>query len=217
MRIGPANSFPVTPAYQNNEQIYNLIYMYTQRELMIMPYYQYTVVKSDPTYSAFGISPTGAHTNGGAVLANYAFKHGFSLAVAAGIHQVERKRGDRRGQLAGVWSGNRRVFIHRDPDLGQGRLLPSGGPLGRSPDQLRHRGRWIWNRPARSPLDRIEHQPVPRSDRSRLHVLSWANHRKRERRAGEAALPPTVVVVLVLRKKNRSTTSRIGARIPARK
>jgi hypothetical protein len=27
------------------------------------------------------LSPTGAHTNGGALLANYNFKHGFSLAV----------------------------------------------------------------------------------------------------------------------------------------
>ncbi|MGA7795701.1 MAG: outer membrane beta-barrel protein [Candidatus Acidiferrales bacterium] len=81
VRIGPANSFPVTPAYQNNEQVYNLIYTYTKGSLIISPYYQYTVVKSDPTYSAFLLSPTGAHTNGGAVLVNYAFKHGFSLAA----------------------------------------------------------------------------------------------------------------------------------------
>jgi hypothetical protein len=32
-------------------------------------------------YSSFGLSPTGAHTNGGALLANYNFKHGFSLSV----------------------------------------------------------------------------------------------------------------------------------------
>jgi hypothetical protein len=42
---------------------------------MIMPYYQYTVVNSN---AAYGV---GAHTNGGAVLANYNFKHGFSLAA----------------------------------------------------------------------------------------------------------------------------------------
>jgi hypothetical protein len=81
VRTGPANSFPVTPAYQNNEQVYNLEYMYSKGNLMIMPYYQYTVVKSSSTYSSFGLSPTGAHTNGGALLANYNFKHGFSLAV----------------------------------------------------------------------------------------------------------------------------------------
>ena len=33
MRIGPANSFGVTPAYQNNEQVYNLIYTYTKGPL----------------------------------------------------------------------------------------------------------------------------------------------------------------------------------------
>ncbi|HXC31210.1 MAG TPA: outer membrane beta-barrel protein [Verrucomicrobiae bacterium] len=81
VRIGSANSFPVTPAYQNNEQVYNLIYTYTKGSLIISPYYQYTVVKSDSVYSSFGLSPTGAHTNGGAVLVNYALKHGFSLAV----------------------------------------------------------------------------------------------------------------------------------------
>ena len=40
---GPANSFPVTPVFQNNEQIYNLIYTYTKGSVTISPYYQYTV------------------------------------------------------------------------------------------------------------------------------------------------------------------------------
>lgn len=75
VRTGPANTFPVTPALQNNEQIYNLIYTYTKGPVTISPYYQYTVVKSNALYG------TGAHTNGGAILANYNFKHGFSLAV----------------------------------------------------------------------------------------------------------------------------------------
>ena len=73
-RKGPA-SFP-TPFFQDNEQIYNLIYTYTKGNLIVSPYYQYTVVKSNA--SLYG---TGAHTNGGALLANYNFKHGFSLAV----------------------------------------------------------------------------------------------------------------------------------------
>src|SRR3984957_9439855 len=81
VRTGSANSFPVTPAYQNNEQVYNLIYTYTKGNVVVSPYYQYTVVKSDTAYSSFGLSPVGAHTNGGAILANYNFKHGFSLAV----------------------------------------------------------------------------------------------------------------------------------------
>jgi hypothetical protein len=78
VRTGPG-SFP-TSSYQNNEQVYNLIYTYTKGNVTISPYYQYTVVKSDPIYSSFGLSPTGAHTNGGALLANYNFKHGFSLS-----------------------------------------------------------------------------------------------------------------------------------------
>jgi hypothetical protein len=73
LRTGPA-SFP-TPI-QDNEQVYNLIYTYTKGNVTISPYYQYTVVKSDPT-----LYGTGAHTSGGALLANYNFKHGFSLAV----------------------------------------------------------------------------------------------------------------------------------------
>jgi hypothetical protein len=74
IRTGPS-SFP-TPFFQNNEQVYNLIYTYTKGNLTVSPYYQYTVVKSNtPTFG------TGAHTNGGAVLANYNFKHGFSLSV----------------------------------------------------------------------------------------------------------------------------------------
>ena len=81
VRTGSANSFFVTPSYQNNEQVYNLIYTYTKGNVVISPYYQYTVVKSDSVYSAFGLSPTGAHINGGALLVNYNFKHGFSLAV----------------------------------------------------------------------------------------------------------------------------------------
>ena len=78
VRTGPANAgFVPTPLYQNNEQVYNLIYTYTKGSVTISPYYQYTVVKSnDSVY----LTP-GAHTNGGAILANYNFKHGFSLSV----------------------------------------------------------------------------------------------------------------------------------------
>jgi len=65
-----------TPFYQNNSEIYNLIYTYTHGNWVITPYYQYTNV---PTQTFFGTP--GAHTNGGALLANYNFKHGFSLAV----------------------------------------------------------------------------------------------------------------------------------------
>jgi hypothetical protein len=67
----------VTPTLQNNSQVYNLIYTYTHGNLMVNPYYQYTYVK---TNASIGI-PEGGHTNGGALLVNYNFKHGVSLAA----------------------------------------------------------------------------------------------------------------------------------------
>ncbi len=60
---------------QNNGSIYNVIYTYTKGSWIIQPYYQYTTV---PTDANIGIVK-GAHTNGGAILLSYAFKHGFSL------------------------------------------------------------------------------------------------------------------------------------------
>ena len=62
---------------QNNSSIYNVIYTYTKGPWIIQPYYQYTTV---PTNGSIGVVQ-GAHTNGGAILASYAFKHGFSLPV----------------------------------------------------------------------------------------------------------------------------------------
>jgi len=61
---------------QNNGGIYNVIYTYTKGAWIIQPYYQYTNV---PTNAKIGVVK-GASTNGGAVLASHAFKHGFSLA-----------------------------------------------------------------------------------------------------------------------------------------
>lgn len=62
---------------QNNGAIYNVIYTYTKGSWIIQPYYQFTTV---PTNTSIGVVQ-GAHTNGGAILASYAFKHGFSLPV----------------------------------------------------------------------------------------------------------------------------------------
>ena len=62
---------------QNNGSIYNVIYTYTNGPLIIQPYFQYTDV---PTNTKIGITK-GASTTGGAILASYAFKHGFSLPV----------------------------------------------------------------------------------------------------------------------------------------
>ena len=72
-----AKNTAATPALLNNEQIYNLLYTYSHGNLMVTPYYQYTNVKTNPSIGIL----QGAHTNGGALLVNYNFKHGFSLAV----------------------------------------------------------------------------------------------------------------------------------------
>jgi len=62
---------------QNNGSIYNVIYTYTKGPWIVQPYFQYTDV---PTNAKIGIVK-GASTTGGAILASYAFKHGFSLPV----------------------------------------------------------------------------------------------------------------------------------------
>ena len=72
-----AKSTLATPLALNNSQIYNLIYSYTKGAWVVQPYFQYTDV---PTNASIGIAQ-GASTKGGAVLATYNFKRGFSLAV----------------------------------------------------------------------------------------------------------------------------------------
>jgi hypothetical protein len=62
---------------QNNGSIYNVIYTFTKGPWIVQPYFQYTDI---PTNAKIGI-PNGASTKGGAILASYAFKHGFSLPV----------------------------------------------------------------------------------------------------------------------------------------
>jgi hypothetical protein len=60
---------------QNNGSIYNVIYTYTKGSWIIQPYFQYSNI---PTNASIGVVK-GASTTGGAILASYAFKHGFSL------------------------------------------------------------------------------------------------------------------------------------------
>jgi hypothetical protein len=74
--VNPSNA-AVTPFLQNNGQIYNILYTYSHESWVVTPYWQYTRVPAKP---AIGI-PESGHTNGGAVLLTYNFKHGISLAV----------------------------------------------------------------------------------------------------------------------------------------
>jgi len=55
--------------------MYAVIYTYTKGPWIIQPYFQYSNV---PTNESIGVVK-GASTTGGAILASYAFKHGFSL------------------------------------------------------------------------------------------------------------------------------------------
>jgi hypothetical protein len=62
---------------QNNSSIYNVIYTYTKGPWILQPYFQYSNVPTNPKIGVV----KGASTTGGAMLASYAFKHGFSLPV----------------------------------------------------------------------------------------------------------------------------------------
>ncbi len=66
-----------TPLLLNNESIYNLLYIYSHGHWVINPYFQYTDV---PKNASIGIL-AGAHTNSGALLVTYNFKHGISLSA----------------------------------------------------------------------------------------------------------------------------------------
>src|ERR1017187_5194190 len=62
---------------QNNGSMYAVIYTYTKGSWIIQPYWQYTNV---PTNAKIGVVK-GNTTQGGAILVNHTFKHGFSLPV----------------------------------------------------------------------------------------------------------------------------------------
>ena len=62
---------------QNNSAIYNVIYTYSHGNWYIQPYYQYTNV---PRNVSVGVTKA-TSTNGGALLFNYNFKGGISLAL----------------------------------------------------------------------------------------------------------------------------------------
>src|SRR5207253_10895865 len=62
-------STSVTPLFQNNEQLYNLIYTHTAGPWTFQPYLQYTHVPALPEFGA----PQSANTWGAALLVNYNF------------------------------------------------------------------------------------------------------------------------------------------------
>ena len=68
-----------TPFFQNNGEIFNIIYTYNAAPWTITPYFQYTHVPSNPFLGAI----KGAETFGGAILANYAVNDNVNVAGRA--------------------------------------------------------------------------------------------------------------------------------------
>jgi hypothetical protein len=66
----------VAPFFQNNENIFNVIYTYNNAPWTITPYFQYTSVPKNLSLGA----TKGAETYGGAVLANYSINPNWNLA-----------------------------------------------------------------------------------------------------------------------------------------
>ncbi|MDG2522206.1 outer membrane beta-barrel protein [Caulobacter segnis] len=67
-----------TPLAQNNSEIYNVIYTYTNGPLTVSPYFQYSTIHDEP-----GLGLKGAKTYGYALLGKYGFTENFSLAGRA--------------------------------------------------------------------------------------------------------------------------------------
>ena len=74
---GATRQYTFAAPVQNNSAIYEVIYTYSKGNWFVQPYWQYTNV---PTNVSAGITK-GASTDGGALLFNYNFKHGLSLAL----------------------------------------------------------------------------------------------------------------------------------------
>ncbi|HEV2417701.1 MAG TPA: outer membrane beta-barrel protein [Terriglobia bacterium] len=133
---------------QNNSDIYNVIYTYSHEAWMVQPYFQYTDV---PTDAKIGITQ-GAATRGVALLTNYNFKHGVSLAGRAEYISSTGNAADGAVNLlygpgSGAWSltltpayQNHGFFIRGDFSLVQATNYTAGdgfGPRGLNRTQPR--------------------------------------------------------------------------------
>jgi hypothetical protein len=65
-----------TPVLQNNSQIYNIIYTYSNAPWIVQPYFQFTIVPHHPDLGVFRTTST----SGGALLVSYALTDNFFLA-----------------------------------------------------------------------------------------------------------------------------------------
>ncbi|HEV2245127.1 MAG TPA: outer membrane beta-barrel protein [Terriglobia bacterium] len=133
---------------QNNGSMYALIYTYTKGNWIVQPYYQYSDV---PTNPKIGIVK-GASAQGGALLVNYNFKHGFSLAgrgeyIKSSGNAAEQAVNLIFGPGSGAWSftltptyQNHGFFARGDLSVVQATNFTPGdgfGPLGLNRTQPR--------------------------------------------------------------------------------
>lgn len=134
---------------QNNSAIYNVIYTYSHEAWMVQPYFQYTDVPSD---AKIGITQ-GAATRGVALLTNYNFKHGVSLAGRAEYISSTGNAADGAVNLlygpgSGAWSltltpayQNHGFFIRGDFSLAQATNYTAGDGFGpRGLNRIQPRG-----------------------------------------------------------------------------
>ncbi len=81
------------PLYQNNSDIYALIYTHTAKRWMVEPYFQYTYV---PVDAKIGVSRATA-TQGEAVLGSYSFPH--NLTIAGRVEYISSTGGAHNGAV----------------------------------------------------------------------------------------------------------------------
>lgn len=91
---------PVTNVYQNNSQIYNLIYTRTSGPWTIQPYLQYTdIPKLAGSVNGTGVDSKSTSTTGAALLASYKVNDNISLPVRLEYITQSGSKGDSSAPL----------------------------------------------------------------------------------------------------------------------
>jgi hypothetical protein len=130
-----------TPTAQNNSDILNVIYTYSNAPWTITPYFQYTHV---PKNVSLGFNSDGS-TYGGAVLASYAFNDNFSLAGRVEIIGSSGSAASGAPNLLGYGQGSSafsftvtptfqidRYFIRADASIVDASSIVPGDAFGKS-------------------------------------------------------------------------------------
>jgi hypothetical protein len=145
----------VTPIFQANSQIYNLIYTHSHGPWTISPYFQYTNVPSNKATQLgaifLGLSGNGAgSTVGGALLVKYSITPAFSLALRGEYITSSGSANLLYGPDSNAWSitftptYQKGIFFIRGEvsyvSIGNGTFGDGFGPHGINTDQVRAAG-----------------------------------------------------------------------------